>query len=228
MLVTLTTDGSGEANGFQADYETLLKAFCNTSTTLTDPTGEISDGSGRFEYRNGTICKYYIKPTDAATVTLSFDSFNTEEVNDKVQIYDLGTSTLLETYSGDYTTPPADVTATSGQMLVIFSSNNTVRGEGFNANYTITVATPEIEGMGKIKVFPNPASGLLNISFNVSETQNVSGSDLPEGCNRLQRIAQQRFGQVDKKIDVSNFAQGVYLLRISGNKGILNTKVVVE
>jgi hypothetical protein len=229
MLITLTTDGSGQGNGFQADYETILNAFCNTSTTLTEPTGVITDGSGRFDYRNGTICKYYIKPTDAATVTLSFNSFKTEAVNDKVQIYDLGTSTLLETYSGDYTTLPADVTATSGQMLVIFSSNNTLRGEGFEADYTITVATPEIEGMSKIRVFPNPASGLLNISFNVKETQNVTMDLISlRGTTVYSESLSNVTGQVDKKLDVSNFAKGVYLLRISGNKGILNTKVVVE
>lgn len=83
--------------------------------------------------------------------------------------------------------------------------------------------------MEKIKVYPNPASGLLNISFNASEMQNVQldlislrGTTVySESLNHVQ-------GQVDKKLDVSGFAKGVYVLRISGDKGILNTKVVVE
>ncbi len=45
LFVTFTSDGSGTAPGFLASYTTSTAAFCQSSTTLTEPSGDISDGS---------------------------------------------------------------------------------------------------------------------------------------------------------------------------------------
>jgi hypothetical protein len=229
MLVTFTTNGSGTANGFQADFETTWINFCEGSTTLTDATGSFSDGSERFQYRNSTSCKWFLKPTNAATVTLSFDTFSTEAEKDRMQIYDIGSGTLLDLISGEYTTPPDPVTATSGQMLIIFTTNNLHRGEGWSASYSSTVATPEIEGVESLKVYPNPAEEFISVSFTATERQTVS-IELVSLTGKI--LISENLGLVqggfDRKIDVSDLAQGIYLLKITGERGISTSKIVVQ
>jgi hypothetical protein len=229
MLVTLTSDGSGTANGFQADYETNLVDFCAGSTTLTAATADFDDGSGRFQYRNSGTCKWYIKPDNAATTTLTFSSFNTEEGKDQVSIYDLGGGILLATLSGNYTTPPGPFTSNSGQILMIFNANSTIRGEGWAASYTMTVATPDIQGVEAIKVYPNPTSGLLNVSFNVTETQSVQ-LDLVsmKGTTVYHENVGSFQGAFTKQLDLSGLAKGIYMLKMTGEKGVTMTKMVVQ
>jgi hypothetical protein len=229
MLVTLTSDGSGTANGFQADYETSLIDFCQGSTTLTADAADISDGSGRFEYRNSKTCKWYIKPDNAETTTLTFNNISTEEGKDIIAVYDLGGGTLLASYSGEYTTPPPPVTSMSGQILVTFTANNTVRGEGWDASYTITVATPEIQGMQSIKVFPNPASDILNVSFNATEAQSVTLDLLSiTGSTLLSKNLGSVQGSHAEQLNLSGLAKGVYILRMTSDQGMKMTKVVVQ
>jgi hypothetical protein len=229
MLVTLTTDGSGTANGFQADYETNLVPFCSGSTTLTTPTAEFSDGSDRFQYRNSGTCKWYIEPDDAATTTLTFSSFDTEEGKDVVSVYDLGGGTLLGTLSGSYTTPPGPFTSSSGQILVIFTANSTIRGEGWEASYTMSVAVPDIKGVEAIKVYPNPTSGILNVSFNVTEMQSVQLDLVSMKGNTVYTEKVGSFkGAFSKQLDLSGYAKGIYMLKMTGETGVTMTKVVVQ
>jgi hypothetical protein len=229
MLVTFVTDGSGTAGGFQADYETNLVSFCTTSTNLTETTGNFDDGSGRFDYRNSGLCKWYLKPVDAGTVTVSFNDFHTEQDKDIVSIYDLGGGTLLESYSGDYTTPPAPVTSNSGQMLLIFNTNSTVRGAGWSASYSSTVGVPEIQGVDQISIYPNPATSVLNLSFNVTEMQSVNIELVAMNGKTLFSENLGNFkGLYEKSLDVSGYAKGVYLLKMTGDKGISMKKVVVQ
>jgi hypothetical protein len=229
MLVTLTSDGSVTGNGFQADYETSLIPYCTGSTTLTGDAADFGDGSGRFQYRNSGTCKWYIKPENAETTTLTFNSFNTEDGEDVVSVYDLVAGVLLGSYTGNYTTPPAPITSSSGQMLVIFNANSTVRGEGWDASYTITVGTPEISGIESVHIYPNPTSGLVNLSFNAAGTQSVNLEVLsvtgnPVFSETLGTIQ----GNFSKQIDLSGLAKGVYILRLTSGNGVKMSKIVLR
>jgi hypothetical protein len=229
LFVTFASGSSGSAQGFLAEYNGSTVAFCESNTTLTESTGEFNDGSGRFDYRNTANCKWKIQPENAATVTLEFSSFNTEEENDRIQIYDLGTGTLLATYSGDYTTPPPAVTAGSGKMMVMWNTNKTVRGEGWAANYTMTVGTEEREHFTNLTVFPNPASSQVTVSFNMKNQGQMNlemvsvkgGSILTESLPFFQ-------GEYRKTFDITSLAKGIYLLRITSDEGTAVKKIVIE
>ncbi|MBN1199026.1 MAG: C10 family peptidase [Bacteroidales bacterium] len=229
MFITFTTDGTGTAQGFLAEYNCTLLDFCQSSTNLTDPTGDIGDGSGDYLYRNSTLCKWYIKPTDAETVILDFNSLNTEEINDKIQVYDLVAGTLLGTYSGDVTNPPTGITANSGQMLVMWTSNKTVRGVGWDASYSITVATEESAAVDHLYVYPNPAHDYLTVKFDVEGLHTVQ-IDLYslKGSLVYSDLLPNLTGQVEERINLIPIAKGVYMLRITSEQGVSNTKVIVQ
>jgi len=229
MFVTFNTDGSGSAPGWLASFTGNLVPFCESLTTLTDPTGNISDGSDRFDYRNSSNCKWKIQPDNATSVMLSFSDFNTEQTTDKLQIYDLGTGSLLATYSGDYPDPPASVTASSGQMMLIWSTNKTIRGIGWDASYTITVGTDEKELFNTLTIFPNPVNDKINISFQIGEPQNIRLELLSLTGNTVFTEQLNYFkGEYQKTLNVSSFAKGIYFLRLTGDSGITIKKIIVQ
>ncbi|HTX87774.1 MAG TPA: C10 family peptidase [Bacteroidales bacterium] len=227
MLVTFTSNGSTTAPGFLANYSTNLYNFCMASSTLTDPTGDLSDGSGRLMYRNGSSCRWYIKPTNAATVTLNFNSFDTEQDNDKVNVMDLGSGTQLGLFSGN--SIPPSVTANSGMMLVIWSSNKSIRGNGWDASYTITVGTDDQKSFNDLTVYPNPVNDLLTIRFTMADLQNVKIEMLSlNGGTLYQEQVSNVKGNFEKSLDLSSWTKGIYLLRLTSDKGIVTRKIVVE
>ncbi|MFH1296775.1 MAG: C10 family peptidase [Bacteroidota bacterium] len=229
MFVTLTTNGSGTAQGYLAEYNCTLLNFCASSTNLTDPSGDISDGSGSFDYRNSTMCKWYIKPENAATVILDFNSINTEETKDRIQVYDLGSGTLLGTYSGNVANPPTGITANSGEMLVMWSSNKTIRGIGWDASYSITVGTEESAAVDNLYVYPNPAHDYLYVKFDGSSLRTVQ-LDLfsLKGTRVYTEVVGGIQDQVEEQINLNGLSKGVYMLRITSEQGISNTKVIIR
>jgi len=229
LFVTFTTDGSGVAPGWLASYQGTPVSFCGSLTTLTAASGDINDGSGRFEYRNSTNCKWKIQPDNAATVTLTFNNFNTELNADKLQVYDLGAGSLLATYSGEYSTPPPPLTASSGKMMLIWNADKTIRGTGWDASYTITVGTEEKENFTSLSVYPNPVDDNLHIQFNLSEPQNVKIEIISaKGVTLYTEQFSYFKGDFQKTVDVSSFAKGIYLLRMTGDRGMVNEKIIVQ
>jgi hypothetical protein len=227
MLVTFSSNGSGTAQGWMANYSTTLFPFCAASTTLNDPSGDISDGSGRFDYRNDVSCKWYLKPTGAATVTLTFTSFDTEQDKDFVKMFDLVGGTQLGVFSGNSIPPP--VTSPSGQMMVLFTSNKTVRGIGWDASYSITVGTEDKEVFENLAVYPNPAGDFLTIRFTFAEMQSLRIELVSLSGQTLYREQPENVkGSFEKKLDVSPFSRGVYLLRLTSDRGITTQKIVLE
>lgn len=229
MFVTFTSNETTTAQGFLAEYEANLINFCESSTNLTDPSGDISDGSDEYDYRNSSLCKWYIKPTNAETVILDFSSINTEETVDKIQVYDLGSGTLLGTFSGNMTTPPTGLTANSGQMLIMWSTNKTVRGTGWDASYTITVGTEESAAVENLYVYPNPARDYLMVKFDGTSLRSVQ-VDLYslKGSRIYSDVLSNLSGQVEQRINLNGVAKGVYMLRITSEQGVSNTKVIVQ
>ena len=229
MFITFTTDGSGNSLGWKAKYSANLVKFCASNTTLLDGWGTISDGSGRFDYRNNSSCKWKIMPVGASKIVLTPVSFNTEAANDRVQIYDLGTSALLATWSGDYTTLPAPIESTSGSVMVMWTTNGSVRGSGWEISYSPMVGTGEINAFNDLSVYPNPASTVVNIGFTMTEPQNVEIELLSLQGATLHRDNLNYFkGQYFNTIDISSLAKGIYLLRLRSDKGTSVKKIVVQ
>gem|GEM_PF-3093238 len=109
---------------------------CSGTTNLTACSGSFSDGSGSSEYGAGLDCSWRISPSGATSVTLTFTSFSTEEDYDFVRVYN-GTSAsapLIGEYSGS--TLPSAVTANSGNMYVVFTTDGSVGDAGWSASYT--------------------------------------------------------------------------------------------
>ncbi|MDP4281410.1 MAG: C10 family peptidase [Bacteroidota bacterium] len=227
MLITFVTNGSTTSTGWMADYTTLPIDFCSTNTNLTAASGDISDGSGRFQYRNSKMCKWTIKPTDATSVTVTFSDFNTELNGDFVKILDLGSGATLGNFSG--TDIPSPVTSSTGQIMIIFSANKINRGDGFSASYSITVGTEEKKAFDNLSVYPNPSNGIVHLNMNLPESQNLRIEVLSlKGETLLSKNPGIVQGAYTQSLDLSSLSKGIYILRLSSDKGISNNKIVIE
>jgi hypothetical protein len=231
-LVTFTTNGTNREPGWYVSYTTNSYSWCSGTKVYTDLEGTITDGSGDFHYRNGTLCRWEILPTTGGAVQLTFNSFKTEPVNDYVKIYDLKTDQVLAQYSGDYTTSnlPASVLAASGQMYIIFATNICTTDEGWSASWTtLPVGTQEQPELQNCTVFPNPASGQVFIQLSsASETDLTVELVSIDGEVQLSQKFETIEGMNKKSIDISGLQSGVYFLRVIGNNGLITRKVVIN
>lgn len=108
-----------------------------TPILIENPQGDLYDSggaNGNYTAEERTV--WLIQPNISGTISLSFDSFNTESGYDKLLIYD-GNSTnsvLLGVYSGN-SIPPNILSSTSALTLE-FRSDCAVNTSGWHASYT--------------------------------------------------------------------------------------------
>jgi len=226
LLITLNTDGSGHGTGFKAEFFSDFPTYCTGLVELTDAVGTFDDGSGSFHYAPGATCMFKIEPPYASTITVHFNYFETEEGNDLVKVFN--GNTQLGTFSGDDI--PGPFVCDGGFVFITWSSNSTINYPGWEITYEIdNVSVEEQEAFTQLDIFPNPATDALNVNFKLDNNQtvemrlvNVTGEAVYN--NVLTNVT----GQVNNRIDVSNFAKGIYILNISGAEGSVNKKVIIK
>jgi hypothetical protein len=137
LFIHFITDATDNGNGWLFEFVATRPVWCNGLTLFEATEGSFDDGSVNFNYRENSTCMYQIKPADVSEVTVYFDNFDTEPVNDFVRVYDGTTQELLATYSGAYpgASPAAPVTSTNGHLLLVFKTNNTLNAGGWSVHY---------------------------------------------------------------------------------------------
>ncbi len=163
--------GAGTASGmFSITAACIpLPTTCGGDQILSTCNGTIVDGSGNSPYSNNLHCTWTISPVGATSVTLNFNSFDTEYDFDFLRVYDGidETGTLLGAFSGD--TLPDPVTAPSGKMFLVFKSDGAVDDAGWAANYSCsTVQSPVAEFTA------NPLSGTAPLTVNFTNLSSNS------------------------------------------------------
>ena len=169
MFITFQALGSNPASGWSANYSTTEPVWCSGQKTITADTADITDGSLRFNYHNNSLCRWLITPANGKKpLTIYFRSFDTEPVYDILKILDLVSHDTLAVISGQYTPPslPDSVTSPSGKMFIIFSTNSSGTGDGFELYYPKTnTGINDRSWFTGLTIFPNPVHNLINVNF---------------------------------------------------------------
>jgi len=112
---------------------------CANLKTINGTSGTFDDGSGIYEYQNNLSCSWLIDPAvNVVNIKLTFDWLDTEIDNDIVIIYD-GDNTsapILGSFSGN--TMPTQLISTGNKMLITFTTNASVKAQGWSVSYTTT------------------------------------------------------------------------------------------
>ncbi len=227
MLVTFTSNTGNNFEGFYAQYKATFPTYCN-NVTLTAPQGTIGDGSGSMIYNNNTTCNYTIDVPFGLNLVLTFTQFDLEPDNDFVKIYDLATSQLLATYSGQ--TIPAPVTSPSGKMWIVFKSDYIFNYQGWEATYTVgNIGMDDNSTYKAFSVYPNPATDQLHIDLNSGEVQNTTiEMRSMNGQLVYSEEVQALLGDFHKDLDLSGLAKGIYMIKVIGEKSVLTRKVTIQ
>lgn len=226
LLVTLHTDGSGNGSGFKAEFFSDFPTYCSGMLEITEPMGTFDDGSGSFNYAPGATCMFRIQPANANTITVYFNSFETESDKDILKVFD-GNSPL-GTFSGSDI--PGPFVCTNGSVFITWSSNSTVNYPGWELSYEIdNVGVEEADNFTQLDVYPNPVTDALNVNFHVEQHQTVEIRMLSvTGEIVYNNVLSNVSGEISNSIDVSNFAKGIYILNLSSVEGTVNKKVIVK
>jgi hypothetical protein len=227
MLITFTSDNTTENVGWIGHFTSSSPTLCH-SGQLDTPTGIITEASGPRPYLPNTYCTFLIMPNNSpATVTLFFTEFNLEANKDFVRISDPLSGALLQTLTG--TTIPNPVVSFSGEMFIEFQSDGLRNYQGFTANYTTQgVGIDSRNFISNLNVFPNPASNLLNIRFNLEKAQDLEISlSTTDGQRVYSELLPNQNNSIDKQLDISSFAKGVYFLKLKGESGSIVRKIVI-
>ncbi|CAN5126719.1 hypothetical protein BH09BAC5_BH09BAC5_23080 [soil metagenome] len=108
-----------------------------SATTYTTATGTLYDSGGASgNYSDDERTIWTISPTAATSVSISFNSFNTENTWDYLYIYD-GNSVnapLIGYYTG--TNSPGTIVSTGGSLTLEFRSDCATTAAGWNASWT--------------------------------------------------------------------------------------------
>jgi hypothetical protein len=231
LLILFKVTGGNSAPGWSLTFSSTSPVWCNGTTTLVEDTAEISDGSFHFNYHNSSNCKWKLLPANGDTLTIYFRYFDTEPDNDVLKIYDLDSEELLASISGHYSdlNPPGPVTSPSGKMFLIFTSNSSVTGEGWELFYpksTLGISETSIRGL---KVFPNPAHEQVNVAFK-NENYQAMTLELISVTSEKSFIESSAImpGMVTKSFATASLKKGIYFLRITSDREVAISKIIIE
>jgi hypothetical protein len=230
MFIQFITDGNGTSNGWLASYTAKQAAFCSSNITLlTAPSGRISDGSGSFDYRNKSICRYKIKPAGAQSFSLTFNEFNTAGESDYLEIYNLETQTLLHKFYGQ--TNPGIININAAELYLVFSTDQQNTASGWDLSYTSSELTglKELNNGIAASIFPNPAQSQIHVNLNTRNKENYTLKLISsEGVPVFTKTFKSGTDNAQIKIDVISFARGIYTLQIISEEGSMYQKVVLN
>ncbi len=216
-------------DGFVATYEGIKPQWCSGTQILNEPYGFLSDGSGSFWYYNNTVCIWRIQPPDAQQIAIYFTRFKTEAGNDKLRIYDFTTAQLLAEYSGkfDSLNLPPPVLCPSGKAFLTFTTNGSVRDEGWEAYYETYFMGLNDRNTPNFKVYPNPASKEFYLTV-VAEEELIPEVEILSADGRYKmNLPLIPLGKGNFAVRTPGVAPGLWFLRVSGKSHVYIGKVMI-
>ena len=169
---------------------------------------------------------YMISNPEAVKITLEFTEFNTELNKDVLKVYDIN-SNLLGEFSGSELPDPLEVEANF--ILLAWSSNTTITGEGWTLDYMIDGVGINDLAYENLQVYPNPVTNELNIRFDIEKSNTLTVRLVNMNGQIVREEKAQGFsGEYKSSFDLSNEAKGVYVLSIISDKGKVDKKVIVK
>ncbi|MEI6455098.1 MAG: C10 family peptidase [bacterium] len=232
MLITFASGAGQTAPGWLATYSTTSPVWCSGITIIVADTTEISDGSMGFNYRNNSNCRWKVSTPDGGPFTLYFRRFDSEPGKDFLRIFDLTTLDTLAEVSGSYAeeTLPDSITVPGGKAYLIFSTNSSVTGKGWEIYYPAShVGFDEKTLPSNVTLFPNPTTEFVNISG-----KNLGPSSLHmELMNTAGRVLMKSVmpvenGIVQEKVSLSGFPKGLYFLKLISDTEVILKKIVTR
>lgn len=234
VLITFTSNGN-DANtdcyGFLIRYNTTLtQRTCSGNTNVSDWTAEISDGSEDGQnYVAQSNCSWTVNLNFISGYAFNFPKFNLG-YGDFVDVYNASTNppTLYKRFD-IYNPPTEDYIVNFKKMKINFVADNWDQNDGFLLRYFAIASVDDFSGLEDLSVYPNPATNVLHIDFNLNDGGDVV-CNLLDATGKIVRNQTLNAVAGDNKLtmDVSNLAKGFYMLQVNTTSGKAIQKVMVQ
>jgi hypothetical protein len=228
LLVEFVSDENEEAAGFRLEYFATTVNHCYDITQLTEPTGSFDDGSGEYNYGNGSFCIWQIVPDTDEPLVINFESFDIEEGAEQLKIFDYTNNQLLAAITGSYNENnlPDPVIVESGKANVRFTSKAFQNGPGWEISYgnnILGVDSKKHEDVKDIVIFPCPANEYVNIQ--------IGGQfKFPVQLNLIDltgKILESKIiNENVLELFIGDLPNGVYILQVNSSNYSSNTKLI--
>ena len=248
VLVVFTSTANSETDyGFVLDYnvKNFNKDAC-TDKTYTDQYNVLTDkpnnATGDDTYRASNVCEYTLNLKFTDQLIYAFHKFDLKQ-GDFVDIYNqttpnISSRVLVAHY--DINNPPTSVYTyntslfnvagvPTSRFIVRFASDNMYQGTGFELEYYGKITNINQFDETEINVYPNPASSYVNVEVTSDETQQFNAK-MVDMMGKTVYVDQFNHtgGTEMYKIDVNNFAKGVYFLHLNSENGSSVQKIVIR
>jgi len=185
-----------------------------------------ADTGGTGNYPNNQHLIRTIKPENPAleTLTVSFNTFSTEEGFDYFNVYNGPTtdSPLLGVYDGTNIPGPFTSSAADGSLTFEFISDMFETAPGWNATVTCTLATVD-NNFTQLHYYPNPTEGTVTITA----PEGITGITVYNVAGQL--LLQKAISDtVETSADISAFATGVYFFKVTNGYKEANFRIIKQ
>lgn len=200
---------------------------CAGMKTLTAISDTIEDGSGTANYGNNSSCYWNISPSNnPSSIQLHFIDFDTEEVSDTLIISNSGVSPIQPIAVLSGRDIPSDIICNTNRVRLKFSTNKYVTHQGWNVSYTASTDVANWGNISSCSLYPNPTTDAIFIMLSLESMDDVA----VKITNLLGQIVysqtEHSIRTLNKKIDVSLFNSGVYIVELQTSKGSYQRKIV--
>ncbi len=204
--------------------------LCNGTKTYKASFGTIEDGSGSWNYKDNTDCRWLIAPDSCNYIKLSFSYFDTETDNDVLTIYD-GESTsspVLRTMSGNLsgTNFPTPIFSTSGKMLLVFKSNGSVVKNGWKVSWARQyTGINEEENSPIFNMYPNPTNDKVTVEF-ASQSDATREVVVLDPSGRVVRAETPSMNSDKIEVSLGGLTSGIYFIQVKEGSAISVKKIM--
>lgn len=191
-------------------YKLINDPF-TTTTTNTNASGNVTDSGGNGgNYANDERVLYLIQPTNATSITLTVNQFDTEATWDYLYIYD--GSSVFDPKIGEYsgTNIPSSFNINGGAVLLEFRSDCGTTNPGYDISWTSTPIITSVTNytQNTFNVYPNPAQNNVTVTLTNLSNESLTIKDVSGKIVLTKSMA----NSLKHTVDISQLASGMYFL----------------
>jgi hypothetical protein len=246
-FITFISNDSVTDRGFVMTYTTELSKsnYCNTyidpgsASVIKTSSGTLTNGSGEDSYDNSNACYWRIEPTDATGLWIDVTRFELA-VGDELSIYAHSGKVIQAIKHTDrialYTidNPPSGIlnSPNHSRLYIKFRTDNDKNNKGWELKWGTDVSICDnTAGIIALNTYPNPCKDILHISLetdNSIQSLNIQLKDITGKTIHNYNDIIINHTQYNQQIHLNDLAEGIYILKVTTNKGTVNRKIVVQ